>query len=403
MAEEDIQKIVVVGTGYVGLPAAIMLAKSGYTVVGVDIDKNVIKAINEGVLPIKEEDLKKIFEEEEVKKNLSGQETPCEGDIFIIAVPTPLDQRKKVCDMSYVISAIESINPHLRKGNLVIIESTIPPLTCRETIKPLIEGSTELRIGEDIHLAHCPERILPGDIFHEIVHNDRIIGGVTPKASEIAKEMYASFVKGNLYLTDDITAELCKLMENTYRDVNIALANEFSLVAENLGIDTKEAIELANKHPRVNIMSPGIGTGGHCIPLDPWFIKEVDPEHTTLIFTARKINDEMPYKIAAKIRKKLKDIKDPKIIALGMAYKPDTDDMRESPALKVIELLEGDGYSVKAYDILIEDRGYNSISEVAKGVDCIVVLVGHSIIVKELEEKEEEIKAGMKTPLIIRF
>ena len=225
------KKIIVIGTGYVGLPAAILLANAGYQVVGVDIDENIVKAINNGEMHIDEKELQKLMQKESVRKNLKGQSMPCSGDVFLISVPTPLDKRKKIADLSYVKEAVESIVPHLRKGNLVIIESTVPPLTCREVIIPMVEKNG-LKVGKDILLAHCPERILPGDVFHEIIHNDRVIGGVNEASARAAEEIYRSFVKGKLYLTDDVTAELCKLMENTYRDVNIALANEFAAVCE---------------------------------------------------------------------------------------------------------------------------------------------------------------------------
>lgn len=396
------KKIVVIGTGYVGLPLAIMLARSGYEVIGVDIEEGVVDSINKGVLHLAEEEVRRIFQEAEVRRNLHAQKAPCEADVFIISVPTPLDEKKRVADLSQVIAGIESILPHLRPGNLVIIESTVPPLTCRETIVPLIE-KTGLKIGEDIFLCHCPERILPGDVFNEIIHNDRVIGGVDSKAAEMAREIYVSFVKGNLYLTDDVTAELVKLTENTYRDVNIALANELAAVAEGLGVDVMRAIELANKHPRVDILAPGIGTGGHCIPIDPWFIKQVDPVNSRLIHTARLINDEVPYKIAAKIRNALRDIKNPRIVALGVTYKPDTYDVRNSPALKIIELLRANGYEVEAYDPLAEGHRYSSAKDVAKGADCLVILVEHQIIKEELAQKEAEIKKAMRHPLILRF
>ncbi len=317
VTEEDVRlstenkKIIVVGTGYVGLPVAILLARIGYKVVGVDVDDSVVDEINSGYLHIAEEELEKIFDEEIVRKNLISKKKPCEGDIFIIAVLTPIDKRKKIADLSYVNDAVKSIAPYLKKDNLIVIESTIPPLTCREAVRPLLEGETDLKVNDDIYVAHCPERILPGNVFKEIVNNDRIIGGMNRKASEMAEELYSSFVKGKLYITDDVTAELCKLVENTYRDVNIALANEIDQVSETLGIDSNEVIDLANKHSRVNILKPGIGVGGHCIPLDPWFIKQVDPENSTLIFTARQINQSRPKKVAAKIRRLLKDIKDP--------------------------------------------------------------------------------------------
>jgi UDP-N-acetyl-D-mannosaminuronic acid dehydrogenase len=395
-------KIVVVGTGYVGLPLAIMLAYSGYDVIGVDIEENIISAINKDVLHVAEDDIKRMFQEPQVKKNLCAQKTPCEADVFVISVPTPLDEKKRIADLSQVMAAVESTLPYLRGGNLVVIESTVPPLTCREVIAPLLE-KTGLKVGEDIFLSHCPERILPGNVFEEIVHNDRVIGGLDGRASQMAREVYASFVKGNLYLTDDVTAELVKLMENTYRDVNIALANEFAAVAEGLGVDIMRAIELVNKHPRVDVLSPGIGTGGHCIPIDPWFIKQVDPVNSRLIHTARLINDDVPHKIAAKIRNALRDVKNPRTVALGVSYKPDTYDVRNSPALRIIELLRADGYQVKAYDPLAEGYQYSSAKDVAKGADCLVVLVEHQAIKDELARNEAEIKSVMRHPLILRF
>lgn len=397
------KKIVVLGMGYVGLPLAIILAKAGHQVIGVDIKKEIVKAINEGLLPIKERDIDKIFAEEKVKQNLTVSEKPCDADVFIVSVPTPLESRRKVADLSYVISAVESILPFLKRGNLVIIESTIPPLTCRDIIKPLIEKSTKLKIGEDIFLAHCPERILPGNTFYEIVHNNRVIGSIDPKSAHMAKEIYSSFVKGNIDIVDDITAEMVKLMENTYRDVNIALANEFSLIGETLGIDIKKAIELANKHPRVNILSPGIGVGGHCLPKDPWFLIQVSPKNTILISAARRVNEDMPEKVASKIRKALKDIDNPKIVALGMTYKPDSDDLRESPALEIIQILREEGYNITGYDNFVKGHEYGSIKDIAKDADCIVILVEHTEIKRELENFENEIKSVMKTPIILRL
>ena len=396
------RKVAVIGTGYVGLPLAMMLARSGYEVIGVDIEENVVDAINEGVLHLAEDDIKQILQEPQVRENLYAQKTPCEADVFIISVPTPLDEKKRIADLSQVIGGVESILPLLRPGNLVIIESTVPPLTCRELIAPLIE-KTGLKLGEDVFLCHCPERILPGDVFKEIVYNDRVIGGLNGRAAQMAREIYASFVKGNLYLTDDVTAELVKLLENSYRDVNIALANEFAAVAEGLAVDPMQAIELANKHPRVNILKPGIGTGGHCIPIDPWFIKQVAPVNSRLIQTSRLINDEVPFKIAAKIRRAVCNIKEPRIVVLGVTYKPDTYDTRNSPALKIIDLLRQDGYRVDAYDPWAEGYQYPPIREVAEGADCLVVLVGHQIIKEELAEKEAEIKKVMRHASILRF
>jgi UDP-N-acetyl-D-mannosaminuronic acid dehydrogenase len=396
------KKVVVVGTGYVGLPLAIMLARAGYEVVGVDVEENVVNAINSGILNLAEEDIKRIFKEPAVRRNLHAQKPPCPADVFVISVPTPIDKRKRVADLTQVIKAVESVVPHLRSGNLIIVESTVPPLTCRNIVKPILERSG-LKVNKDIFVCHCPERILPGAVFDEIVNNDRIIGGMNLKAAKMSQEIYASFVKGSLYLTDDVTAELAKLMENTYRDVNIALANEFAAVAEGLGVDILEAIKLANKHPRVKILKPGIGTGGHCIPVDPWFIKEVDPINSRLIHTARLINDEVPVNITSKIRQALKDIKNPNIVALGLTYKPDTYDTRNSPAQKIVDLLKADGYQVKAYDPMVKGRQYSSIQEIAKGADALVVLVEHKVIREELAKKENDIKKAMRHPLIIRF
>lgn len=395
-------QVVMVGTGYVGLPAALMLARAGWRVVGVDINENIVAAINEGVLHLKEAELQALLHDPTVRQNLSARHSPCPADIFIIAVPTPVQPRKKVADLSYVTSAIEALLPHLRAGNLIIIESTIPPLTCRHVVTPLLER-TGLRVGADIHLAHCPERILPGDVFYEIVHNDRVIGCAEPVGREMARALYASFVKGDLYVTDDVTAELCKLCENTFRDVNIALANEFAAVAEGLGIDPLQVIRLANKHPRVNIMRPGIGVGGHCIPLDPWFIKEVDPANSRLIFTARLVNDEVPHKIAARVRQAVAHLVTPRLVAIGMSYKPDTEDTRESPATEIVHLLRADGYQVAHYDPLVVGHEYSSLADAAAGADCLLLLVEHKVVKQAWQAEQETVRAAMRTPIVLRF
>ncbi|MFC1962390.1 nucleotide sugar dehydrogenase [Chloroflexota bacterium] len=398
--------ITVIGIGYIGLPLAIMLAKAGYKVVGVDLDNESVKAVNEGVLAalsISEKGLQDMMQEKSVKGNLTASEEVCPADVFVVSVQTPLHKRKKEADLSYVVSAINSILPHLREGNLILIESTMPPLTLREIIKPVLEENTSFVVGENIFLAHCPERVLPGNVFREIVHDNRIIGGIDQKSCLMAKEIYSSFVKGEIEIVDDVSAELVKLMENTYRDVNIALANELSLIAETLGVDNKKVIELANKHPRVNILNPGIGVGGHCLPVDPWFITEVDPRNSVLVQSARRINDEMPYKAAARIRKTVSGILDPKIVTLGITYKPDVCDLRMSPAAKVIELLREDGYQVEAYDPLVDGYKFTSIKDIAKGADCLAVLVEHSPIKEMFTNEDNEIKMVMRNSNIIRF
>lgn len=403
MSDFKKQTICVIGTGYVGLPAALLLARAGHNIIGVDINENIVRAINDGVLHIKEDELQAIMNEPQVRANLHAQTTPAPADVFLIAVPTPVDHRKKVAEMKYVREATESIVPHLKPGNLIILESTVPPLTCKEFMTPILEKSG-LKVGKDLHLAHCPERILPGDVFHEIVHNDRIIGAADQKTRDLASAVYATFVKGNLYQTDDVTAELCKLMENTYRDVNIALANEFAAVAEGLGIDPFKAIELSNKHPRVKILRPGIGVGGHCIPLDPWFIKEVDPANSRLIFTSRLINEEMPHKIAEKIRKAVRDITDPKLVLVGAAYKANTEDPRESPAIEIAKVLREDGYTLDHYDPLVD--GYHwksSLSEACINADALVILIQHKVVMDELEATRAQIEKGMRTPRVLVF
>lgn len=402
-AEAATKTIVVIGTGYVGLPAALMWAKAGEKVVGVDIDENVVRAINERTLLINEQELHELLSHPNVLKNLVARTTPCAGNVFVIAVPTPVDHLKKVCDMGPVQSAIESICPYLQKGNLVILESTVPPMTCRNFVKALIEKLTRFKIPDDILLAHCPERILPGDIFCEIIENDRLIGGINEQSTNAAADVYATFVKGALHRTDDITAELSKLMENTYRDVNIALANELAQICELLGVDGQATITFANKHPRVNILKPGIGVGGHCIPVDPWFLKEVAPYNSQLITTARLINDEMPRRIAEKIRRAVSDVKEPRIVALGATYKKNCKDLRESPAIEIVALLRRDGYYVTHLDPVVANMNATTVAEAAQGADLIAVLVCHDSIKRELDNNRAAIEEGMRNKRIVVY
>ncbi len=397
------EKVVVIGTGYVGLPAALMWAKAGLTVVGVDINENLVSAINERTLLLNEQELRDLLADPEVQSHLIAQHTPTQGDVFVIAVPTPVDPLRKVADLAAVRDAVQAIAPFLRPGNLVILESTVPPATCRSVVKPLLEQLTGLKVPEQIMLAHCPERILPGDIFKEIVWNDRLIGGMDLPSSEAAAQVYRRFVRGQLFITNDLVAELSKLMENTYRDVNIALANEFSLICEALGVDAREVIAFANHHPRVDILSPGIGVGGHCIPVDPWFLKEVAPHHSRLITAARLINDEMPTRVAQRIRVAVKDLPAPRIVALGASYKRNCEDLRESPALQVVEQLRAEGCHVDHYDPLVPDMRYASLAEVARGADLLVVLVAHNSISAELARDRALVEGAMRQPRILEL
>jgi len=397
------EKIVILGTGYVGFPLAVILARSGFKVVGVDIRKEVVRGINLGYLPIKEREIEAIFKEAAVRDNLIASETVEQGDVYVISVPTPLEKRRKVADLEAVISATESVALQLKEGDLVILESTVPPLTCREVLTPLLERRTGLQVNTDIGLVHCPERILPGSVFDELVKNDRVIGSLSEEARERAKGIYSTFVKGRIFLTDDVTAELVKIMENTYRDVNIALANEFSMIAETLGVDVHQAIEIANAHPRVDILRPGIGVGGHCIPVDPWFLTEVDPAHTELVSTARRINDSMTSRTAARLRAMVSDVENPEIVIIGMAYKAQTDDVRESPALRIAELLRKDGYRLRQYDPLVQGQEFTSLLDVARGADLLAILVPHRSVTEELRANETAIKAAMQTPRVVIF
>lgn len=393
--------IVVVGTGYVGLPAALMWAKSGLKVVGIDINENIVKAINDRTLLLNESELNELLENETVQANLTARTEPCSGDVFVIAVPTPVHDLTKVADLSYVRAAIKSISPHLEKGNLVIIESTIPPLTTREFARELIEEYTGMNVPGDVMIAHCPERILPGNIFQEIIHNDRLIGGMDEKSSEAACDIYKYFVKGSLIITSDIAAELSKLMENTYRDVNIALANELSMICEDLEVDASEVIGLANRHPRVNILSPGIGVGGHCIPVDPWFLKQVAPYNSRLVTTARLVNDEMPARMASRIRKAVANVDNPQIVVLGATYKRNCEDERCAPAKTIVDFLIEDGYRVEHYDPLVPGMEYSSLLNVTRGADALVVLVSHDTVTEELNSNRAAIENSMHKPIIL--
>lgn len=370
-------KISVLGLGYIGLPTALLFAASGHEVVGVDIDKRKVELLNSGKLPFQEPGLEELFEK--AKNNFRVSTEVEESDVFLIAVPTPLDFHTKAADLKYVKSAAEMIWSHLRKDNLVILESTIPPKTTERLLIPILEKSG-LKAGIDFYLVHCPERAIPGKTIHEMVHNDRIIGGITPKSAQRAKELYSSFVKGEIYLTDATTAEFVKLIENTYRDVNIALANELAKIAEEYGINIWEAIELANKHPRVNFHKPGPGVGGHCIAIDPWFVIQ-DSSYGKIIALARHVNDTMPNYTLRKVREMLNGIKNPTITVFGVAYKGNVDDARETPALRFIKLAENEGFNIKVYDPIVKDFEYPilSLEDAVKNSDCIVVMTDHDV------------------------
>lgn len=372
-----LRKICVLGLGYIGLPTASILATHGFKVIGVDVNETVINMLGKGKPHIKEPGLKTIVEAAIKSGNLTPTTKPEEADVFIIAVPTPLTEDKRA-DMGFVRAATESIVPYLRKGNLVILESTSPPGTTKELIVPILTESG-LKIGEEVYVAHCPERVLPGRILKEIIENDRIIGGINRESAEKAKELYSTFVEGEIHLTDATTAEMVKLMENTYRDVNIALANELTSICERLGIGAWEVVELANKHPRVNLHRPGPGVGGHCLPVDPWFIVEKFPEEAKLIRLSREINDAQPQHVLAAIEKAIQGLKEPKVTILGVSYKGNVDDTRGSPSLELLHLLERGGYTVAVHDPHVNsfETELSTLKEAFRRSDCAVIMADH--------------------------
>ncbi|KUM41127.1 UDP-N-acetyl-D-mannosamine dehydrogenase [Arthrobacter sp. EPSL27] len=332
--------VAVVGLGYIGLPTAAILATNGLDVVGVDVNPETVDAINNGNVPFVEPDLGIHVAGAVSRGRLRAQlETP-RADAYIVAVPTPF-KADKSADMSYIAAAARAIAPQLEGGELVILESTSPPGSTRRLAELILGLRPELSLdGRDgrpaVLMAHCPERVLPGRIMIELVTNDRVVGGLTPEAADAAAALYGVFCKGEIHLTDATTAEMSKLVENAYRDVNIAFANELSVISDNLDIDVWELIRLANHHPRVNILQPGPGVGGHCIAVDPWFIVAADPENSALIRTAREVNDGKPGYIVDQVRKAISDIDRPVIACLGLAFKANIDDVRESPAMEIV-------------------------------------------------------------------
>jgi len=380
------------GLGYIGLPTASTFATNGIKVVGVDINPHVVETLNRGEIHIHEPGLRTVVESAVKSGNLTVSSEPEEADAFLIAVPTPFyedkfaeyeGRRYKLADMGAVIAATEAIVPFLRRGNLVILESTSPPRTTIELVTPILERSN-LKAGSDFFLCYSPERVLPGQILRELIENARVVGGVTPESANAGRDLYATFVKGEIIETDATTAEMVKLMENTTRDVNIAIANEFSRLAEKFGVDVWEAIRLANLHPRINILSPGPGVGGHCISVDPWFFVETAPELTPLIYNARKVNDEQPLFVVNKVKQALGELNGKKIGILGLAYKPDVDDLRESPAVEVAHILQNEGALVKAWEPFkpyADLKGVTmapNLDEAIKDADLILLLVKHT-------------------------
>jgi UDP-N-acetyl-D-mannosaminuronic acid dehydrogenase len=372
--------ICVLGLGYIGLPTGSMFALAGNDVIGVDPSPRVQNALQAGLASLEEPELQTLVTAAINSGRLKVRTRPEPADAFIIAVPTPLDAATCTADLSYVKEAARHIVPLLRRGSLVVLESTVPPGTTRDVLAPIL-GESGLEPGVDFHVAHCPERVLPGRILVELEQNDRLAGGLTPACAEEAAELYCSFVKGAIMRTDATVAELVKVMENTYRDVNVALANEFALISERIGVDVWEAIRLANHHPRVNVLTPGPGVGGHCIAVDPWFLIGAAPDLAALIRAARQVNDGMPFHVLERLATM---VAPPAPIAvLGVTYKAEVDDIRESPALRVAELAVERGYGVRLCDPHVRSDAPGlpapllGLPQALRDAEAILLLVDH--------------------------
>ncbi|WP_026581956.1 nucleotide sugar dehydrogenase [Bacillus sp. J33] len=373
-------KICTVGLGYIGLPTSIMFAKHNVEVVGVDVKQEVIDSLNSGKIHIEEPGLQEALEEVIEMGTFKASLQPEIANAFIISVPTPNhNDQYKSCDLTYVVNAVNSVLPYVEKGNVIIVESTIGPRSMDDVVKPLVEQAGFV-VGKDVFLVHCPERVLPGQIMHELIYNNRIVGGITPECTEAGVLVYSTFVKGEIIKTNAKTAEMSKLMENTFRDVNIALANELAKVCNKLEINALDVIDMANKHPRVNLHTPGPGVGGHCLAVDPYFIVAKAPETAQLINLSRSINTSMPHYVVENINKLMENVEGKIITVFGLTYKGNVDDIRESPAIEILELLqEQNNFEVRAFDPHVQlDWVINEMEKAVNGSDLIVVLSDHN-------------------------
>ncbi len=403
----ELQKIIVMGLGYIGLPTASMLATKGHQVLGVDVNAQAVDTINSGRIHIVEPDLDILVRSAVNSGNLKASLTPEEGDTFILAVPTPfkeVDGNPKAPDLAYIEAATRAIAPYLREDNLVILESTSPVGTT-ELVQEIIVAMRPELAGK-IHTAHCPERVLPGQILRELVDNDRIIGGTTKAAVAKAKALYKTFCNGSILETDSRTAEMSKLVENSFRDVNIAFANELSVVCDHLGINVWETIALANRHPRVNILQPGPGVGGHCIAVDPWFIVASAPGQSRLIRTAREVNDAKPDWVIAKVKAKAARFHEPVIGCLGLSFKANIDDLRESPSMDIVgHLLQAGIGKIMACDPNVHKEkapfALYDLKTVIKEADILLLLVDHDEF-KDIDPQVIKDKVVIDTKGVLR-
>lgn len=381
------KKVCIVGLGYIGLPTAALLANRGYDVFGVDVIEEVVNTINQGGVHIAEPELDVFVRSAVNSKKLKAATIPTSADVFVIAVPTPFhaSNEPESCpkpNIDYVMAAAKSILPFLQKGNLVILESTSPVGTT-DLVKNLFEKSGF--DSQKIHLAYCPERVLPGYVMKELVENDRIVGGITPEATQLVSEFYRTFVNGEVLETDARTAEMAKLTENSFRDVNIAFANELSMLCDDLGINVWNLIKLANRHPRVNILNPGCGVGGHCIAVDPWFIVDTSKGRARLIETARRQNDFKTEWVIEKIKNTLlqfemQNKRKPKVTLMGLSFKANVDDLRESPALEIAQTLKAEKipfYAVEPNVPHIEGYELITCEQAVTDAEVLIFLVAH--------------------------
>jgi UDP-N-acetyl-D-mannosaminuronic acid dehydrogenase len=408
MYDRKFQTISMVGLGYIGLPTAALFASRKVKVIGVDVNQKAVDTINKGEIHIVEPDLDMIVHAAVTEGYLKATTTPEPAEAFLVAVPTPFKEGN-VPDLKYIESAAKSIAQVLEKGNLVILESTSPVGATEQMANWLAEARPDLTFPQthgndaDVQVAHCPERVLPGKVVQELVTNDRVIGGMSDKANDMAIALYKIFVEGKCITTDSRTAEMAKLTENSFRDVNIAFANELSLICDKLNINVWELIELANRHPRVSILQPGAGVGGHCIAVDPWFIVDSAPEQAKMIKMARDVNNHKPQWVVEKVKAAITDVqsqnpekklKDITVACLGMAFKPDIDDLRESPAMQIVKDIAQIGCQVAAVEPNIHelpdsiDKSHVNLSEQSDGIenaDIIVVLVKHKQFIEQAE------------------
>ena len=398
------RNICVFGLGYIGLPTAAMFAHHGANVVGVDVNQHAVDTINQGKIHIVEPGLEAIVKQAVDNNKLKASLTPLHSDAYLIAVPTPFKGDDHTPDLSYIQAVSKALAPLLEKGDVVILESTSPVGATEQMVEWIAEARPDLTfpkyhepdIEADIFVAYCPERVLPGKVVEELISNDRIIGGMTKESTKKAQEVYRIFVEGDLLATNSRTAEMAKLTENASRDVSIAFANELSIISDKLDINVWELIELANHHPRVNILQPGAGVGGHCIAVDPWFIVNQNPDEAKIIRAAREINDNKPNWVIKKINAEIDKLKEqgvekPTVALLGLAFKPNIDDLRESPAVNIAQkMLKANNADVLLVEPNIKSLPKNlavsklvSLETAVKQADLLVVLVAHDVFERE--------------------